>query len=239
MHNYSKIQSVFKREAGSKRVNFYEWIDSYSFLLKDINWVGTEKVDGTNCNIYYDGNNIQILGHTDKTQWNPEVFDWLLDKFTSYSFCQFLEQTFGDKEIYLHGELIGPKIQSNLYNLNDYKFILFDISKERKVFYCREFCENFVKSLNVDFVDIAPVLIKGTIKECIDFLVNNRLDNNYNLMPERENTNQIWSAFNENREIEGIVIRPEFELYDNNYDRLIYKLKIKDLLGIAPKSKNN
>ena len=31
------------------------------------------------------------------------------------------------KRPFVNGELIGPKIQSNLYNLEDYKFVMFDI----------------------------------------------------------------------------------------------------------------
>ena len=31
------------------------------------------------------------------------------------------------KRPFVNGELIGPKIQSNLYNLDDYKFVMFDI----------------------------------------------------------------------------------------------------------------
>ena len=45
------------------------------------------------------------------------------------------------------------------------------------------------------------------------------------------------STINPNREIEGFVVRPKHELYDaTGSNRIIYKIKVKDILGREPKN---
>ena len=62
MHNYHKIVSPWKRtDPKSKTVNTEVFSDEYIELLKDIQWIGTEKIDGENLNFYYDGNHVSWL----------------------------------------------------------------------------------------------------------------------------------------------------------------------------------
>ena len=47
MHIYHKIVSPWKRtDANAKIVNTQVFSDDYIAILKDIQWIGTEKVDG-------------------------------------------------------------------------------------------------------------------------------------------------------------------------------------------------
>lgn len=49
--------------------------------LKNIQWVGTEKVDGTNIRVYWDGYRISIAGRTDKAEIPPHLYKYLSDLF--------------------------------------------------------------------------------------------------------------------------------------------------------------
>lgn len=229
-HNYPKITSPFKRtDNKSKTVNTSVWFDDYAkfFGESGLPFYSTEKVDGTNLNIVYDGNHIQYTGHTDKTSWNPEVEEWIKSKFQTPEFEQMCEQRFGENEIKLCGELIGPKIQNNFYKLEDYKFILFDIHNDTSnIWWNRQNVEENAKELNLD---IAP-LIGGTNFIDLSSESKNTLRGWTNLLQNAE----FKSKINEDIEIEGFVVRPLMEILKANGERVIYKIKIKDILGREP-----
>lgn len=232
-HNYPKITSPFKRtDNKSKTVNTSVWFDDYAKFFGESGLVfyATEKVDGTNLNIVYDGNHISYTGHTDKTVWNPEVEEWIKSKFQTPEFEQMCEQRFGENEIKLCGELIGPKIQNNFYKLEDYKFILFDIHNDTSnTWWNREFVEEATKELNLDIVPLIGI---------------NGETNFTDLSVESKNTLIGWknylkfkdfnSKINKDIEIEGFVVRPLMEILKANGERVIYKIKIKDILGREP-----
>lgn len=217
-HYYSKIQAPFRRAEGSKTITVGDYVDEYVGMLRNITWIGTEKIDGTNCNIVYDGNDVYYLGHTEKSTWNPEVEDWLNKKFVhNDSFIQMCEQQFGEKTVYFNGEIIGPKVQGNLYNLDDYEFILFDV-KINNVYV------NFGAVIDIAVLfglKFAKLRVSGNLDKCVEFI---------------KERNQ-FSFIYDKREIEGVVIRPEVELLKRNGERIIYKLKVKDLTGFAPITK--
>ncbi len=70
MREYHKIQTVFKRNPETKFKTLLEGEYSLPELeyLKDNIWVFTEKVDGTNIRIMYDGKTIVFGGKTDNAQ---------------------------------------------------------------------------------------------------------------------------------------------------------------------------
>lgn len=229
-HNYPKITSPFKRtDEKSKTVNTLVWFDDYAQFFGEggLPFYATEKVDGTNCNIIYDGNHISYTGHTDKTVWNPEVEEWIKSKFQTSEFEQMCEQRFGENEIKLCGELIGPKIQNNFYKLEDYKFILFDIHNDTSnTWWNRWIVEENAKELNLDIVP----LIGGSNFTDLPSECKNTLRGWTNLL---QNIDFI-SKINRDVEIEGFVVRPLMELLKANGERVIYKIKIKDILGREP-----
>lgn len=212
MHNYHKIVSPWKRtDPKSKTVNTDVFSDDYIEMLKDIQWIGTEKIDGENLNFYYDGNHVSYRGHTDKSVFSPEKKQWLDNLITS-EFESIFEQVFGEKEALIHGELLGPKVQSNLYDVSDFKFYAFDIyNKTDNVFWRQDSLEHYANMFGFEF---APVIATGTLKE-IEEIVKSAPP----------------SRLNSKIEIEGIVIRPLKELKKANGERIIYKVKVKDLLG--------
>lgn len=258
MHFYPKISSPYKRtDPKSKAVNTEVYVDETAKLLSNIEYYATEKVDGTNLNIIYDGDKVSYEGHTDKTDWNPEVAKWIEDKFVNNeSFNQMCEQKFGTKTIYFSGELIGPKIQSNLYKLDDYKFVCFDISELRgdnRIWYSRGALEGICTDFGMQFSP--AVYINGakwldtlcTSKTVIQFCdkVVEQNDEFYlckrslgfwtSVFTDNERSGTpILSCINPDKEIEGFVVRPVVELKTNSGERVIYKIKVKDILGRAP-----
>ena len=66
---YHKIKCPFKRSVeGNKEVQWNDWIDPTIEYLKNNKWVFTEKVDGTNIRIFWDGHSVTFAGRTDRAQ---------------------------------------------------------------------------------------------------------------------------------------------------------------------------
>lgn len=125
MTTYPKIPSPWKRfTEGPNRGQFnYEWVSPEMSLLWDVSgWTFTEKIDGTNIRIEWDGYRPTIKGRTDKAQIPEPLLNHLLDTFPE----ELLEQQFGEDPTVLYGEGIGPKIQKGLYS-DVPRFVLFDV----------------------------------------------------------------------------------------------------------------
>lgn len=211
-HYYQKITSPWKRtDPKSKTVDTNVFSDEYIEMLKDIKWIGTEKIDGENLNFYYDGNHVSYFGHTDKSNFSAEKKDWL-DSLITSEFESMFEQIFGEKEAFVHGELLGEKIQGNLYNVSDFKFYVFDIySKTDNVFWKQEAVDVFAKELGFER---SPTVATGTLEEIAEIVKS-------------APASKIYPKI----EMEGIVIRPIKELKNAKNERIIYKVKLSDLLG--------
>ena len=180
-------------------------------MLKDIQWIGTEKIDGENLNFYYDGNHVSYCGHTDKSVFSGEKKEWL-DSLITPEFESIFEQIFGDKEAVIHGELLGPKIQNNLYDVSDFKFYAFDIyNKTDNVFWRQEVVEHYAQMLGFERT---PIVATGTLDDIAGLVKS-----------------APASKVNPKIEMEGIVIRPVKELKNGKNERIIYKVKVCDLLG--------
>lgn len=69
MTKYHKIQTILKRDPTTKYKTLSE--GEYSLpefeYLKDNDWVFSEKVDGTNIHIIFDGEKFTFGGHTNET----------------------------------------------------------------------------------------------------------------------------------------------------------------------------
>ena len=118
----------------------------------------------------------------------------------------------GEKEAFVNGELIGPKIQSNLYNLDDYKFVMFDIyCKSTDTYWSQDTVTGIAEKLGFNR---AKIVMTGTLDQIKSMVESTPV-----------------SFLNPKMEMEGIVIRPVQELKKANGERIIYKVKVRDLLG--------
>src|SRR5687768_5389875 len=103
MKEYHKIQTVFLRSPESNFKNLMEGqfaLPEFE-LLKDIQWIWTEKIDGTNIRVMFDGSKVIFGGKTDDAHLPVHLLNVLQDKFTT----QVLKEIFADaNKVCLYGE---------------------------------------------------------------------------------------------------------------------------------------
>lgn len=209
MNTYHKIQTVYKRDPNN---NFKTLLEGQYSLpefeyLKDNKWLFTEKIDGTNTRIIFTGKHIDIRGKTDKATSYEFYFNKLLYEMNNRidKFIEVFSTT--EEDICLYGEGYGAKIQRGGGNYrSDQGFILFDI-KIGNWWLKRKDIEDIAKHLDIDIV---PIIGEGTLDEMVE--------------KTRNGFNSIFGNFL----AEGIVARPEIELFTRNNKRIITKIKYKD-----------
>jgi len=211
MNPYHKIQSVYKRDPKNNYKTFLigEWSKPEFEFLADNEWVWTEKIDGTNTRIMWDGKVVTFGGKTDNTQIPAFLVNYLVGLFKGTKKEKMFKDKFGNEgDVCLFGESCGVKIQKggDNYKKDKNEFILFDI-KIGDWWLKREDVENVAKYFNIK---IAPIIGTGTIYEAID--------------KTKKGFNSHWGEFL----AEGIVLRPKVELQGRDGKRIITKVKYKD-----------
>lgn len=93
------------------------------WIQKGISFEVTEKLDGSSMTVYVNGDdagvcsrNLDLKGDNPNTFWNVARQESLIEKIRST-----------DRNLAFQGELIGPNIQGNRYNVATHQFHLFDI----------------------------------------------------------------------------------------------------------------
>ena len=115
MKEYEKIETVFKRDdSGTKKLIDGEYRNEVVDYLKDNKWIFTEKIDGTNIRIFWDGHKVQFGGRTENSQIPTKLLARLDELFKGTINEELFEQKFGSTEVILFGEGFGGNIQGNL-----------------------------------------------------------------------------------------------------------------------------
>lgn len=207
MREYHKIETVFNRSTdGDKRLIWGDYRNATVEYLADNIWQFTEKIDGTNIRIHWDGHNIEIGGRTDRAQIPKHLMDYLSATFLTPEVEEMFEQTYGEKDVILFGEGYGAKIQNGGDYRSDVSFILFDVLIGDN-WQSREWIEATAKMFGIDVV---PIVLEGTIGDGIDYVM-------------QHNHSTIGSAV-----MEGVVGKPKVEMKDRLGNRIIVKIKWKD-----------
>lgn len=209
MKEYHKIETLFARDMdGSKKLIEGTFRDDTIQFLKDNQWVWTEKVDGTNIRIQWDGHEVTFGGRTDNAQIPASIVNYLNATFKTDEVEQIFEQKFGETPVILFGEGYGAKIQKvgSLYR-DDVSFILFDV-QVGDVWLRRDSVEDIATALGIDVV---PIVGTGTLQEAVKFVKS-----------------EPRSFLNKNAPMEGVVARPQIELINRMGHRVIVKIKVKD-----------
>lgn len=167
MKEYQKIETLYKFDNETKRFRkeFYNPIVEY---LKDCKWIGTEKIDGTNVRVLWNGHNFEFGGRTDKAVLPKELQELLKNTF-NYDMEVMFEQKFGDKEVLLFMEGYAGKIQNGAYKGSE-KVIGFDIMVN-SIYLDKKVSEQIFEELGIKFV---PVIEFNNLQECIDFVKNHQ-----------------------------------------------------------------
>lgn len=208
MRTYDKIDTVFERDTeGTKKLIEGRYRDmTVEFLSNSVEWVFTEKIDGTNIRIYWDGHKIAFGGRTERAQIPSHLVNKLSEIFLNNETEELFEQKFGEKEVILFGEGYGAKIQNGGNYRSDVGFILFDVLIGDN-YQSRESVEDVARCFGLEIV---PIVLCGTIQDAVDFVKKN---------PD----STIGTA-----KMEGVVGRPKIELRDRCGKRLIVKIKACD-----------
>src|SRR3990167_10393784 len=153
MKEYHKIQTVFMRDPATNHKTLLE--GQYSlpefWYLKDNVWVFTEKVDGTNIRVMFDGTALTFGGKTDAAQIPAVLVARLNERFLPQ--LSVFQEKFPDR-VCLYGEGDGAQIQSGGGNYRqDQDFVLFDV-KVGEWWLERENVEDVGAALSLDIVSI-------------------------------------------------------------------------------------
>jgi len=207
MIQYHKIKTVFKRDPETKfktLLTRHYSIPEFEYL-KDNIWVFTEKVDGMNIRVMWDGVAVTFGGKTDRANIPQNLVNRLTERFQT----PMLKEKFGeDESICLYGEGYGAGIQKGGSYRPDQDFVLFDV-KIGDWWLQRNDVEDVAHSLGIDIV---PILGEGTLADMVEMA--------------SEGFHSIWGSCI----AEGIVARPATELKTRSGQRVITKIKYKDFV---------
>ena len=211
MKEYHKIENIFARDTdGTKKLIVGEYRNPIVEMLKDVQWVATEKIDGTNVRIYWDGHSVSFAGRTDKSQLHKDLNAYIESKFCTPEAEQLFEQMFGEKEVYLFGEGYGAGIQKcgGSY-CADKALIMFDANVNGH-WLSKENVSEIAKAFSVKSVSVVK---KGTLDELVDFV--------------RSKPKSQHSA-DADLIMEGVVAQPSVEVRDQAGNRIVVKIKVCD-----------
>lgn len=209
MIEYNKIDTVFERDiTGSKKLIEGQFRDETVKYLRNMPWRFTEKIDGTNIRVHWDGHKVEFGGRTDRAQIPAPLVNKLNEMFGGNEAEELFEQKFGQNDVILFGEGYGPKIQNGGLYRDDVSFIMFDVMINGN-YQPRASVEDIAKCFGVDVV---PVIFVGTITEAVDYVKVKRVST-------------IGRA-----PMEGLVGVPLVELHDRCGKRVIVKIKACDFI---------
>lgn len=205
MNEYPKINTIWKRDERGRIIEGDFAMPEFAFL-KDCEWEWTEKVDGTNIRIGWDGaGHVEFGGRTDNAQLHAGLVEALRAMFADTS--RFEEQ-FGTNEAVLYGEGYGAGIQKGggLYS-PDKTFVLFDV-KVGDWWLLRDDVEEVAAKFGIKVV---PVVGHGPLSWAVETV--------------RAGLPSAWGEFT----AEGLVGRPRgTEMFSRRGDRMLAKIKTRD-----------
>ena len=203
---YEKIETILERDYKTKKLIEGKFRNETIEFLKDVDWIFTEKIDGTNIRVYWDGHKVKFFGRTEKAEIPKELLTRLENLFGGLVNEEMLEQKFGSSEVMLIGEGYGPKIQNGGSYRNDVDFILFDVIINGN-YQPRSSVEDIASFFGIDSV---PIIMEGNLQKGIDFV-------------KTKPKSTIGKA-----NMEGLIARPRLELKDRIGNRIIVKIKVED-----------
>ena len=203
---YHKIQTLYLRDPANRHKTILDgkWAKPEFSFLAGVEWVFTEKVDGTNIRIIWDGSRVLFGGKTDNAQIPTPLLNHLWTMFTNDALAAVLKGP-----LIIYGEGYGPKIQNGGRYRSDAGFIAFDALAD-DVWLERETLEEITTALGIPIV---PIVGRGRPVDAAAMC--------------REGFKSII-AEDSALDAEGIVLRPAVELNDRRGNRVISKLKLKD-----------
>ena len=206
MKEYQKIDGLYLRLDGTKELYPNAYRNPLVTYLSHNQWFFTEKIDGMNIRVVWDGHEVSFYGRTDKAQIPANLVKRLTELFGGEHNAQMFEQCFGEKTAIFYGEGYGAGIQKGGSYKQEQDFILFDVEVDDLLLE-RHGVEQIASTFNLDVV---PIVLRGEIKDAEKF-VRSRPDST------------IGTA-----KMEGVVGMPSIPVYDRRGKRLMVKIKVRD-----------
>lgn len=205
---YPKIPGPFKRYTdGPLRGKLIEsdWSSPELRITAGLPWQFTEKLDGTNIRIHWDGHRVIFGGRTDRAEMPAPITEYLEATFLE----ELLELKFGETPVTIYGEAIGRKIQKVGHFYGDVHVRIFDVLIGG-MWLLRPNVEDVAKSLGVE---AAPLVgTDSSLYWAIDKVQSG-------LMSEVSVSELV---------AEGLVGTLESGLLDRRGNRIIVKIKTRD-----------
>ena len=211
---YPKIETVFQRDiSGTKKLIEGQYRDETVEYLAGLDWIATEKIDGTNVRVCWDGHTVGFKGRTDSAQLPAALFAKLNQLFGGEENAQLFEQAWGETPVMLCGEGYGAKIQAcgSRYIPDGVNFRLFDVFFPSQNLWLRR---GSVLDVSRTFgVECAPAVAAGMLMELVDYVKCRPCS---------------LIAADSSLPMEGVVARPAVELKNRRGGRVIVKIKVRD-----------
>jgi hypothetical protein len=202
---YIKIQTAFKRDERNVIIPGDWTLPEFAYLA-DKDWIWTEKVDGTNIRLHWDGSKVTIGGRTDNAQV-PATLIAALEALSVTDPGRW-KGIFPDADdVTVYGEGYGARIQSGGMYRPDQALIVFDVLVGRW-WLTDESIADVAGKLGLDVV---PQVETMSLERAWDHVTHGALISR-------------WPG----ARIEGLVGRPAVPLFTRKGDRLIVKMKAKD-----------
>ena len=206
MKEYHKIINIYERDITTNKLIEGKFREPLVEYIKDLEWIGTEKVDGTNIRVHWNGKEVTFGGRTDNAQLPSNLVTWLNNKFQTITARNIFTTKFGEKKVTLFGEGYGAGIQKGGGYGTEQKFVLFDVVID-DIFLERG---NVIGIAEMFDIEIVPIVCIGNLDTLVSFVKSNPKSN--------------WGDF----ESEGIVARPKIEMVNRFGERIIIKIKCRD-----------
>jgi hypothetical protein len=206
---YPKIETLYERDEKTHKIHACILKNRVYDIIKSWHW--TEKIDGTNIRLMWDGiSALSVGGKTDNAQISADLIKNMNLEFLKKQFVFF----YSGQPIVVYGEGYGAGIQKGgIYSLTK-KFIVFDILVEGKWWLNWENTCDVASKLCLDTV---PYKGEMTLDQATD-MVRKGFPSSIGL-PYMNGTIPL---------AEGLVGRTVETLFDKKGSRLIVKLKTKD-----------
>jgi len=217
MREYPKTDNLYKRNPQKKSELLVGTFTRPEYALINA-WDVTEKVDGTNVRLVFHrvfNGSYDYFGRTDNAQFTIGQENFLDD------LCQEIRSnvlhtlnSYGLDTLTVYGELYGPKIQSGGNYSDELGFRAFDMLVNDKTWLAPDSVRGNAEAFGLDSVPSLGVLST----QQVFLLVAGGFKSTF--------------AQNKDYDAEGVIAKPPSNLYDQRGERVVFKLKTKDLKSL-------
>ena len=206
MIQYPKIDGPFRRAENGKVIQGQWRLPEFEYL-KDAMWSWTEKIDGTNIRIGWDGEKVEFGGRTENAQIPTPLLMRLIELFSKEKFETFT----GADQVVLFGEGYGAGIQKGGKYRPTPDFILFDV---------------WIDGWWLKDEDMRGIAAKLDLEAVPGYVFDVPLDE---MIADMNCPTVTWRSHFGDFTPEGYVGKPLVPLFDRRGNRIIVKLKFCDL----------